>query len=204
MSGQGPSADTPGRIGLLGGTFDPPHVAHLAVATSVREQLGLDRVLLVVANDPWQKTPQRRITPAEDRYAMVVAAVEGIPGIEASRREIDRGGPSYTIDTVEELRAVGVAPDVFVVIGADLVATLHTWHRAPELAREATLVVVGRPGSPAALPEGWRAVAVTGPGIDVSSSQLRQRLESGGSVTGSVPDAVIHCIRRRGLYAVGR
>jgi nicotinate-nucleotide adenylyltransferase len=193
----------PRRLGLLGGTFDPPHVAHLAVAERAREELSLDRVLLVVANDPWQKSPLRRITPAADRLAMVQAAVGANAGLEASSLEIDRGGPSFTIDTVEELRAGGPV-DLFLLVGADLVPTLPTWERVGDLAHLVTLVVVGRPGSPATLPDGWRAVGLEGPGIDVSSSEVRRRLESGGSVTGLVPDAVVHCIRRRGLYAVGR
>ena len=88
----------PERLGLLGGTFDPPHEGHLDAARRCRDALGLDRVLLVVANDPWQKAPA---TPAADRYAMVEAAVEGVDRVEASRLEIDRGGPSYTVDTVE-------------------------------------------------------------------------------------------------------
>src|SRR6185437_1684705 len=92
------------RIGLLGGTFDPPHAGHLAAALACRDALALDRLLLVVANHPWQKAPQRRISPAEDRLAMVQAAVDGVPGLEVSRMEIDRGGPSYTIETVDALR----------------------------------------------------------------------------------------------------
>ena len=94
----------PERIGLLGGSFDPPHNGHLAAAIACRDALALDRLLLVVANDPYQKSGQRAVTPAEDRYAMVHAAVEGIERVEASRIEIDRGGPSYTIETVEALR----------------------------------------------------------------------------------------------------
>src|SRR5271169_3842537 len=93
------------RIGVLGGTFDPVHVGHLVAAMRAREALGLDRVLLVVANVPWQKAGTRPVTPAEDRFLMVQAAVAGVAGLEASRVEIDRGGPSYTVDTVRELLA---------------------------------------------------------------------------------------------------
>ena len=95
----------PERIGILGGTFDPPHVGHVAAARAVMEQLGLDRLLLVVANDPWQKSGQRAVSPAEDRYALTEALAEEIPGAEASRLEIDRGGPSYSVDTAEEILA---------------------------------------------------------------------------------------------------
>src|SRR5215218_7208850 len=94
-----------GRIGVVGGTFDPPHIGHLSLAVEVRHALDLDRVAVVVANDPWQKRGNRVLTEAADRLAMVQAAVEGLGGIEADGREIRRGGPSYTIDTVEELLA---------------------------------------------------------------------------------------------------
>ena len=92
-------------IGIFGGTFDPPHLGHVAAALRCREALELDRVLLVVANDPWQKSPLREVSPAEDRVAMVRGAVAGIEGLEVSELEIGRGGPSYTIDTVRELEA---------------------------------------------------------------------------------------------------
>ena len=141
---------------------------------------------------------------------MVAAAVEGVPGLEASRIEIDRGGPSYTVDTVEQLRAASIAngeppPELFVIVGADLVESLPTWERVGELAALVTLAVVSRPRSPGpTVPPGWRAEIVESPGIDVSSSEVRVRLAEGRSVEGLVPDAVVHCIRQRDLYAVGR
>ncbi|MGH9089678.1 MAG: nicotinate-nucleotide adenylyltransferase [Acidimicrobiales bacterium] len=206
------------RIGLLGGTFDPPHAGHVAAARSCLAALRLDRLLLVVANCPWQKVPDRSVTPAEDRFAMVAAAVEGIPRVEASRIEIDRGGPSYTVDTVEALvvgTGTGTAetgtatatagPEVFLVVGADLVEGLRTWKRWQDLRRQVTLAVVTRPGTAASHdPEGWRVAHVEGPGIDVSSSGVRRLLRVGRPVEGLVPDAVVRCIRRRGLYAVRR
>jgi nicotinate-nucleotide adenylyltransferase len=194
----------------LGGTFDPPHAGHLDAAVRCRDALGLDRVLLVVANHPWQKAPRRRITPAEDRWAMVEAAAEGLAGVEASRIEIDRGGPSYTVETAEalgsEARAAGrPVPDLFLVVGADLVATLPTWHRVDDLRRLVTLVVVSRPRRvDPAPPPGWRVERVTGGGVDVSSSEVRALLAEGRAVDGLVPDPVIRCIGRRNLYAVGR
>ena len=207
--GSGP-AGPPARWGLLGGTFDPPHCGHLAAARACRAALGLDRLLLVVANEPWQKVPQRSVTPAEDRLAMVEAAAGLVPGVEACRVEIDRGGPSYTVDTVEELgacaRAAGeVPPSLYLVVGADLVPSLPTWTRVDDLRRQVTLVVVTRPQSArAADPPGWRVVHVQGDPVDVSSSEVRDRLDRGLPVEGLVPDAVIRCIRARGLYAVGR
>lgn len=200
----------PRRWGLLGGTFDPPHSGHLAAARACRSALGLDRLFLVVANEPWQKVPQRAVTPAEDRLAMVEAAAGVLPGVEACRIEIDRGGPSYTVDTVEALRATAEAagtapPALYLVVGSDLVASLDTWKRVDDLAHLVTLAVVTRPRSaPVADPPAWRVVHVQGDPVDVSSSEVRDRLDQGLPVDGMVPDAVIRCIRRRGLYSVPR
>src|ERR1700728_1957786 len=191
------------RLGILGGTFDPPHSGHVAAAVGCRDVLGLDRVLFVVANDPWQKSPLRPISPAEDRLAMVRAAVEGIEGAEASSIELDRGGPSYTVETVEELVRLALAsgappPDPFLIVGADVVDTLPTWHRVEDLARLVTLVVVGRPGveAPTEL-DSWRLEVVGGTGVDVSSSEVRSLVADGQPIKGLVPGAVEHCIRRR-------
>lgn len=198
------------RVGVFGGTFDPPHAGHVAAARACRDGLALDRVLLVVANDPWQKSPGRVITPAEDRYEMVVALAEGEDGIEPSRLELDRGGPSYTIDTVEALRDQAgyrglPSPELFVVVGSDLVGGLPTWKRVDDLRHLADLVVVARPGSPVPpVPAGWTVVAVEADGVDVSSSEVRALLAEGRSVDGLVPEAVMRCIRRRHLYAVTR
>ncbi|HSZ36295.1 MAG TPA: nicotinate-nucleotide adenylyltransferase [Acidimicrobiales bacterium] len=202
-----PAPDRPERVGILGGTFDPPHAGHVAAGRAVIEALGLDRLLLVVANDPWQKSGQRAVSPAEDRYALAVALAEEIPGAEASRLEIDRGGPSYSVDTAEELLArAGARPvDLFLVVGADLVPELGTWHRAEDLADLVTLAVVSRPAADAtAVPRGWRAVRVDGPQVAVSSSEVRDRLADGKPVDDLVPPEVIRCIFRRGMYAVGR
>lgn len=193
------------RIGLLGGTFDPPHAGHLAAARACVDELGLDRLLLVVANCPWQKVDGREVTPAEDRYAMAEAAAAGADRVEVSRIEIERGGPSYTVDTVEELRRDLPGAELFLVVGGDLVPALSTWHRWEDLRQLVTLAVVTRPGSPRPPdPPGWRVVDVDGKVVDVSSSEVRRRLEAGEPLDGLVPDAVVRCIRARSLYAVGR
>jgi nicotinate-nucleotide adenylyltransferase len=202
-----PAPEHPERIGILGGTFDPPHVGHVAAGRAVMERLGLDRLLLVVANDPWQKSGQRAVSPAEDRYALAEALADEIPGAQASRLEIDRGGPSYSVDTAEDLRAqAGARPvELFLVVGADLVPELATWHRAEDLRDLVTLAIVSRPtGEEPAVPPGWRAVKVDGPQVAVSSSEVRDRLAAGEPVDGLVPTGVIRCIRRRGMYAVRR
>jgi len=163
----------------------------------------------VVANHPWQKTPVRTISPAEDRLAMVRAGCEGRPGLEASSLEIDRGGPSYTLDTVRELQAISARegredPDLYLVIGADLVPTLPSWHRWPELRDLVTLAIVPRPHAAVSGPPdgGGRWCVVRGVDVDVSSSELRDRLGRGAPVDGLVPEAVIHCIERLGLYCM--
>ncbi len=198
------------RLGLLGGTFDPPHIGHVEAARAARQHLHLDRVLFVVANDPWQKSTLREISPAPDRLALVVAAVEGVEGTEVCRLELDRGGPSYTIETVEALAAEAAAagrvpPEQFLIVGADVLDTLWSWHRAEDLAPLVTLAVVARPGVRAESPEGpWRVSAVPGTSVDVSSSEVRDRVARGLSIEGLVPAAVERCIRRRALYAVRR
>lgn len=108
------------RVGVFGGTFDPIHIGHLVAAVNVRHALALDRVLLVVANEPWQKAGTRAITVAADRLAMVEAAVAGVAGREASALEIERGGPSYTADTVAEIEARNPGAELFVIVGTDV------------------------------------------------------------------------------------
>jgi nicotinate-nucleotide adenylyltransferase len=182
-------------------------VGHVAAARAVLAQLSLDQLLLVVANDPWQKTPTRAVTPAADRLALTEAMATELPLVQVSRLELDRGGPSYTVDTVEEvLAAAGApAPELFLVVGADLVPELDTWHRAQDLQRLVTVAAVSRPTAPARVaPSGWRVAWVEGPQVQVSSSEVRERLQRGDSVNELVPEPVIHCIGRRGLYAVGR
>jgi nicotinate-nucleotide adenylyltransferase len=191
----------PSRLGLLGGTFDPPHVGHAAAAVAVVETLRLDQLLLVVANDPWQKSPTRPITPADDRFAMTEALAGSLERVTASRMEIDRGGPSYTIDTVEALQSM--ASEIVLVVGADLVPELGSWKRFDELRSLVTLAVVSRPnaGRPPE-PDGWKVTWVDGPQVDVSSSEVRAALVAGDPIENLVPEAVIRCIRLRNLYAV--
>jgi nicotinate-nucleotide adenylyltransferase len=190
------------RIGIFGGTFDPIHVGHLVAAVNVRHALALDRLLLVVANQPWQKEGLRSITPVEDRFAMVEAAVGDVPGLEASRIEIDRGGVSYTADTVEVFASENVAASLFTVVGADVADALDSWERVEVIARLSTLVVVNRPGSTrTAGLEGWRVVEVEIPALEVSSTDLRNRARDGRPLDYLVPDGAVRVIRARDLYA---
>lgn len=191
-------------MGILGGTFDPVHIGHLVAAVNVRHELRLDRVLLVVANHPWQKS-DRTITPAADRLAVVEAAVAATEGVEASSIEIDRGGESYTADTIEQLVAENPDRELFLIVGADVAAELHTWRRPEVVAGLATLAVVSRGGSPPADPgPPWRVEHVGIPALEVSSSDLRARAAAGRPLDHLVPEPGIACIRERGLYARGR
>ena len=188
------------RIGLLGGTFDPPHFGHLAAAVNVRHALDLDEVLLVVAGSPWQKEGTRPISPAADRLAMVEAAVAGVPGVSASSIEVNRPGPSYTIDTVHELRAAAPDIDLYLVLGIDAAALITTWERYGELVRTCHLVAVDRPGPPADLPPVADWIRVEVPHLDISSTDLRARFVDGRPLDFLLPPAVIGVARERGLY----
>ena len=187
------------RLGVFGGTFDPVHVGHVVVATETRSQLALDRVLLVVAGDPWQKRG-RVAASAGDRLALVEAAVDGIDGVEASAIEIERDAPSVTADTLEAL----AAPErqLFLVLGADAVANMGTWRRLDETRDLATVVVVERAGDAHSEPPGpgWRVERVSIPRLDIASTDLRQRLRDGRPIDGLVPPEVVRTIERRGLY----
>lgn len=188
------------RVGILGGTFDPPHIGHLVVAVDVADGLALDEMVLMVAGDPWQKRGQG-VSPAVDRLAMVEAAVAGVPGLVAGRDEVDRDGPTYTVETLEALRATEPGVELFLVLGTDAAAGLTTWHRWEDLSGLATVVVVDRPGSTLELHVGpVPVVRVPVPQVELSSTELRQRAADGRSLRFLVPDAVCAVVEERGLY----
>lgn len=192
------------RIGVFGGTFDPIHVGHLVAAVNARSALSLDRVILMVANVPWQKAGARAVTGAEERFALVQAAVGDVPGLEAGRLEIDRGGESYTADTLIELNEVMADAELFLIVGWDVAAELATWGRMDDLQRLATLVIVNRPGAgrPSGLDDdGWRVTEVTVPNLEISSTDLRARAREGRPLDYLVPEAAVHFLRSHGLYA---
>jgi nicotinate-nucleotide adenylyltransferase len=187
------------KLGVFGGTFDPVHAGHVVVATETRAQLGLDRVLLVVAGDPWQKRG-RVVASAADRFGLATTAVEHLDGIEASAIEIERGEASVTADTLEALSAPG--RELYLVLGADAVANMPTWRRLDETRHLATIVVVERAGDVHSEPPGpgWRVERVSIPRLDISSTDLRERLRDGRPIDGLVPPDVVHEIRQRGIY----
>ena len=178
------------RLGILGGTFDPPHIGHLAMAVEVRDALALDVVLMVVAHVPWQKAGGRVVSPSEDRLALVEAAVADLDGVEASDVEIRRGGPSYTADTLVTLAAAGPDDELWVILGADAAAGLSTWERGEEVADRARIAVAEREGETGSPPPGWswRTVPITR--LDVSSTDLRERVAAGRTIDVLVPSRV--------------
>jgi nicotinate-nucleotide adenylyltransferase len=188
------------RVGLFGGTFDPPHVGHLVAAVNVRHALNLDLLILMVANIPWQKEGLRAVTPAEDRFAMVEAAVAEVPGIIAGRTEIDLGGPSFTADTLAALAVEYPGSELFTIMGDDAAAGLLTWERYREVVDRSRLVVVDRPGVAIDLPAGVDWVRVEVPHLEVSSTDLRLRFVDGRPLAFLVTESVLSVIRSRGLY----
>ena len=188
------------RVGLFGGTFDPPHLGHLVTAVNVRYVLKLDLVVLMVANDPWQKHGTREVASALDRLAMVQAAISGVDGLVAGDDEITRGGPSYTADTLAALHERYLGAELFTIVGDDAAAKFGSWQRANEIAKLSTLVVVDRPGSPLMPPSefDWHRVEV--PRLEVSSSDLRARFIDGRPLEYLVSDAVLQVIAARNLY----
>jgi nicotinate-nucleotide adenylyltransferase len=191
------------RIGLMGGSFDPPHRGHLALARAALDALPLDEVRFLPAGLAWQKK-DRQVTPAEHRKAMVELAIEGEPRFVLDDRELRREGPSYTIDTVRELQAEQHA-QWFLIVGQDQYANLHTWREWEDLLPRVTLAVAARggalpaPSAPlAALPH--RVTTLPMPRIDVSSTEIRRRAAAGEAIDDMVPAAVARYIDLHRLY----
>lgn len=192
------------RLGLLGGTFDPPHLGHLALARAARDQLALDELRWVPAGAPWQKAG-RVLAPAADRLAMVHALVDGEARMRVDDVEIRRVGPSYTVDTVLALRRERPDADLFLVVGQDQYARLHTWHRWRELLDAVTLAVAGREGAPPQAPAelagvAHRMVAIDLPPVAVSSTAVRDAAARGADLRTHVGAAVAAYIERHHLY----
>jgi len=193
------------RVGILGGTFDPVHVAHLILAEGAREALALDEVLFIPAGEPWRKSG-RAITPAEHRLAMLRLAVEGNEAFGISDIELRRSGPTYTADTLEELAGERLDDEFYFIVGADALADLPSWHEPERIVAHAVLAVAPRelqevnvaalnlPGLAA------RIEAFPLPRIDISSTDIRARVAAGASIRYLVPDAVERYIRAHGLY----
>ena len=199
------------RIGILGGTFDPPHLGHLLIAETARVALGLESVLFVPAGEPWLKSGQR-ITPAAHRLRMVQLATADNPDFCVSDCEVRRSGASYTVDTLRELCAGYTdGTELYFIVGSDVLDQFHRWKEPDCVLRLCRLAVIERPGGPAdgigALSERFpdevaagAVVSVAGPRVDFSASELRRILAAGQSTRYQIPDAVAAYIAELGLY----
>lgn len=187
------------RIGVFGGTFDPPHVAHVVLAANAISQLLLDSLLVTVAGVPWQKVGSRSITNAEVRLEMAREAFSEVEGVEVSDVELRRGGNSYTVDTLAELSGDNV--DLFLLLGSDTAAGLDTWDRFTEIAQLATIAVFPRRGHEASEPpEGFEWERLELPGLEISSTDIRRRVGVGEPIDGLVPRAIRKLITKNDLY----
>ncbi|UUP14781.1 nicotinate-nucleotide adenylyltransferase [Aeromicrobium wangtongii] len=192
------------RVGIMGGTFDPIHHGHLVAASEVQAWFDLDEVVFVPTGQPWQKA-DRDVSPAEDRYLMTVIATAANPRFNVSRVDIDRGGPTYTIDTLRDLTALHPGADLYFITGADAIAALLTWRNHEELFGLAHFVGVTRPGHEMddttlkGLPED-RITIVEIPALAISSTDCRQRVARDEPVWYLVPDGVVQYIGKHDLY----
>jgi nicotinate-nucleotide adenylyltransferase len=189
------------RIGVMGGTFDPIHHGHLVAASEVADRFGLDEVVFVPTGQPWQKT-ERTVSPAEERYLMTVVATASNPRFSVSRVDLDRKGPTYTVDTLRDLRAAEPDAELFFITGADALGAILSWRKLDELFDLAHFVGVTRPGYALEddhLPDGAVSL-VEVPAMAISSTDCRRRVAQGRPVWYLVPDGVVQYIAKRGLY----
>jgi len=192
------------RLGVMGGTFDPIHHGHLVAASEVQTRFGLDEVVFVPTGQPWQKDT-REVSTAEHRYLMTVVATASNPRFTVSRVDIDRPGPTYTIDTLRDLSAERPGAELFFITGADALAQILSWKDADELFDLAHFVGVTRPGyvlSESGLPAD-RVTLQEVPAMAISSTDCRARVERAEPVWYLVPDGVVQYINKYRLYAAG-
>jgi len=193
------------RVGVMGGTFDPIHYGHLVAASEVASLFALDEVVFVPTGQPWQKV-ERQISPAEDRYLMTVIATASNPRFSVSRVDIDRPGPTYTIDTLRDLgQALDDDVQLYFITGADALEQILTWRDVDELFALAHFVGVTRPGhqlSSDGLPEGT-VTLVEVPALAISSTDVRERVQSHRPTWYLVPDGVVQYIAKSDLYREG-
>jgi nicotinate-nucleotide adenylyltransferase len=186
----------------MGGTFDPVHNGHLVAASEVAALFGLDEVLFIPSGQPWQKA-HHEVSPGEDRYLMTFLATAGNPQFSVSRVEIERGGATYTIDTLRDLRLLRPDDEVFFITGADALEQIFTWRDHRELFELAHFVGVTRPGYHLALDATLPSDAVSlleVPALAISSSDIRERVGRGAPIWYLTPDGVVRYIAKRGLY----
>lgn len=190
------------RIGVFGGTFDPPHLAHVVLAANAMHQLLLDSLVVTVAGVPWQKVGSRLITDAEVRLKMAATAFSGVEGVEVSDMELRRPGNSYTADTLLELSGEDI--DLFLLLGSDAAAGLDTWERFDEVARLATIAVFPRRGhEDSEPPEGFTWERLDLPGLEISSTDIRRRVVAGEPIDGLLPVEIQALVAEHELYISG-
>jgi nicotinate-nucleotide adenylyltransferase len=189
----------PVRTGILGGTFDPIHIAHLHAGETALHAAHLDRVLFMPAGDPWQKTDERQVTPAAARVEMTRLAIEGVAGFELDLREVERDGPTYTIDTLASFPA---DDELFLILGFDAAVGLPTWHRWEEVVARAGILVVPRPGYDLSRVESVvpSAVLLEMAALDVSASSIRRMAAQGAPYRFLVTPEVYRFIESQGIY----
>lgn len=190
------------RVGVLGGTFDPIHFGHLVAASEVSAVLELDRVLFVPTGKPWQKQKQPVSRP-RDRFVMTVLATASDPRFDVSRVDIERAGPTYTVDTLRDLKEeLGDETELYFITGSDTLRDIATWRDVNQVVSLATFVGVTRPGHPLVDPEiGESPVTMVEiPALNISSTQCRERVKAGRPLSYLVPKPVISYIEKRGLY----
>ncbi len=193
------------RIGVMGGTFDPIHHGHLVAASEVQAEFGLEQVIFVPTGQPYQKG-DKEVSPAEDRYLMTVIATVSNPRFSVSRADIDRGGPTYTLDTLTDLKQHYPDAELHFITGADALEQILSWHRADKLFELAHFIGVTRPGyslDGAHLPKGSVSL-VEIPAMAISSTGCRERVAAGLPVWYLVPDGIVRYIDKRGLYRRSR
>lgn len=190
------------RIGVFGGTFDPIHIGHLVAAQNALYAGRLDKVLFVVANLPWQKEGMRELTDARLRYLVVSEVLAAHPGLEPCELEINRGGLSYTVDTLFELRQLSPEDELYLVVGADAASSMHTWERSEQLSTVAKLIVVNRYGYPTPIDilDFADPLSAEMPWLDISSTDLRERFKNDRPLEFLLPREAILAVRKYGLY----
>jgi nicotinate-nucleotide adenylyltransferase len=197
------------KLGIMGGTFDPPHLAHLVIAETARDELQLDSIIFIPAGDPWMKSAHT-VTPADERVEMVRLAIDSNAGFSLSVNEVNRPGPTYTVDTIEQIAGeMRQSPEIFLLLGWDSLAELPSWKAPYRLSKMVRFVAFPRPQAarpdPAELEKAMpgsaeKIIYMDGPYLNISSTCIRQRVKDGRSVRYLVPEAVGQYILEHKLY----
>jgi nicotinate-nucleotide adenylyltransferase len=190
------------KIGILGGTFDPIHIGHLVLAEEVKDKLGLNGVIFIPCSHPPHKT-KRKLSPVKDRFRMTQLAIEGNRSFSVSDIELKRGGLSYTVDTLRQLKELHPRSQIYFLTGSDMLEEIHTWREPEEIYKLAKMVIATRPGFDKFDPKNRfakKSTVVEITGVDISSSQIRERVKKGQSIKYLVSPRVEEYIKKKKLY----